>query len=130
VGKERPRAVVLDAGALIAFERGDERMRALVRLALQTRSPLLVPAGVVGQVIRDAARQVRLRALLNGATTTVPALDRPLAEAAGTLCGRAGTADVIDASVVLTARRAHAPVVTSDVGDLRRLDPSLRLERV
>ena len=117
-------------GALIAFERGDARVRALFREALRVGSPLVIPAGVVGQVLRDGARQVPLRALLNGATTAVPALDRELAEAAGTLCGRTGTSDVIDASVVLVARREGAPVVTSDVDDLRRLDPTLRLERV
>jgi hypothetical protein len=36
MGKARPRTIVLDAGALIAFERGDARMRALVREALKT----------------------------------------------------------------------------------------------
>jgi hypothetical protein len=82
-------------------------------------------------VFRDGSRQARLGALLNGAKTVVPALDRMLAEAAGRLCGRTGTSDVIDASVVLTARRAQdAVVITSDIGDLRRLDPTLRLERV
>ena len=60
----------------------------------------------------------------------MPPLTRALAEAAGALCGRAGTSDVIDASVVLVARRERAPVITSDVGDLRRLDPKLELERI
>jgi predicted nucleic acid-binding protein len=129
MGKERPQAVVLDAGALIAFERGDERMRAVVRSALRAESPLLVPAGVVAQVLRDGSRQPRLRALLNGPTTEVPVLDQRRAEAAGKLSGRTGTSDVIDASVVLTAKRAQAPVVTGDIGGLRRLDPALRLER-
>jgi len=105
-------------------------MRALVRHALRTQSPLLVPAGVIGQVFRDGSRQARLRALLNGATTAVPVLDQALAEAVGRLCGRTGTSDVIDASVILTARRTQAPVVTSDIDDLRRLDPTVRLERV
>jgi hypothetical protein len=68
--------------------------------------------------------------LLKGPTTKVPPLDQALAEAAGVLCGRAGTSDVIDASVVLTARREQAAVVTSDVEDLRRLDPTLRIERI
>ncbi len=126
----RPRAVVLDAGALIAFERGDARMRALVRDAMSTGVRLVIPAGVVGQVMRDRARQVPLRALLNGPTSVVVALDQPLAEAAGMLCARAGTSDVIDASVVLSARRERAPVVTSDAGDLARLDPSLDLHEV
>jgi hypothetical protein len=130
MGKASPGAVVLDAGALIAFESGDPRMRALCREALRTGTRLLVPAGVVGQVWRDPARQVPLRALLAGATTEVSSLDQVLAEAVGVLCGRTGTSDVVDASVVLTARRARAVVVTSDVGDLRRLDPHLALERI
>jgi hypothetical protein len=105
-------------------------MRALVREAIKTRTPLSIPAGVLGQVWRGAARQAPLRALVKGPTTVVPALDQVLAEAAGALCGRAGTSDVIDASVVLVARRVRALVVTSDVDDLSRLDPGLRLERI
>jgi hypothetical protein len=130
MGKASHGAVVLDAGALIAFEKGDPRMRALCREALRTRTRLVVPAGVVAQVWRDAARQVPLRALLGGPTTAVPALDQVLAEAAGVLCGRTRTSDIVDASLVLTARREHAVVVTSDVGDLRRLDPDLPVERI
>jgi hypothetical protein len=115
---------------LIAFERRDARLRALVRQALETRSRLIIPAGVLAQVHRNSAEQVPLRALANGPTTRVPPLDRPLAEASGVLCGRTGTSDVVDASVVLVARRERAVVVTSDVDDLRRLDPTLELARV
>jgi predicted nucleic acid-binding protein len=130
MGKTSPGAVVLDTGALIAFERGDARMRALCREALRTRARLVVPAAVVAQVWRDGARQVPLRALLAGSTTEVPPLDRVLAEATGILCGRAGTSDVVDASVVLTARRERAVVVSSDPDDLHRLDPTLVVERI
>lgn len=130
MGKAPAKAVVLDAGALIALERGDAHMRALCREALAEGAALVVPAGVVAQAYRDGTRQVLLRALLSAATTRVPPLDRALAEAAGTLCGRTGTADIVDASVVLIARRERAPVVTSDVRDLRRLDPTLRIARI
>jgi rRNA-processing protein FCF1 len=130
MGKARAQAVVLDAGALIAFERGNARMRALVREALKEGAPLLIPAGVLGQVWRGSGRQAPVRALVKGPTTLVPALDQVLAEAAGVLCGRAGTSDVVDASVVLVARRERAVVVTSDVDDLRRLDPGIPLERI
>lgn len=131
MGKARPpTAIVLDSGALIAFERGDARMRALVREALRTSTRLVIPAGVLGQVWRGSARQVPIHALVKGPTTSVPALDQVLAEAAGVLCGRAGTSDVVDASVALVARRERAVVVTSDVGDLRRLDPTLPLEPI
>jgi hypothetical protein len=130
MGKKAPVAVVLDAGALIAFERGDARMRALCREAVRTGARLIVPAGVVGQVVRDPRRQVALRAVLGGSPTEIPPLDRILAEAAGVLCGRAGTTDVIDASVALIARRERAVVVTSDPDDLRSLDPGIRIQRV
>jgi rRNA-processing protein FCF1 len=130
MGKARPQAVVLDTGALIAFERGNAHMRALVREALKTRARLVIPAGVLGQAWRGAARQAPLGALVKGPTTVVPPLDQVLAEAAGVLCGFAGTSDVIDASVVLVARRERAVVVTSDIDDLSRLDPGLALERI
>jgi hypothetical protein len=55
-----------------------------------------------------------VRALVNGPTTLVPAFDQVLAEAAGVLCGRARTSDVVDASVVLVARRERAVVVAYD----------------
>lgn len=130
MGKTSPAAIVLDAGALIAFERADPRMRALCREALRTGTKLVIPAGVLGQVWRDSARQVPLRALLTGETTSIPVLDQVMAQAAGILCGRSGTTDVIDATVALTARLEHAVVVTSDVDDIRRLDPTLAIERI
>ncbi len=130
MGKARSQTVVLDAGALIAFERADPKMRALCRLALKSAIRLVIPTGVVAQVWRDSARQVGLRALLYGPTTVVSPLDQPMAEASGVLCGCTRTSDVIDASVVLTARRERAVVVTSDVEDLRRLDGTLVLHRI
>jgi hypothetical protein len=130
VGQESAVSVVLDAGALIAFERGSPRVRALLEEALRTNAKLLVPAGVLGQVWRDSARQVVLRALLGSRVTEVVPLDRLLAEASGILCGKSATADVIDASVVLCALRARAVVITSDARDLKRLHPSLSIESV
>ncbi len=130
MGKARHQAIVLDAGALIAFERADPRMRALLREAARAKAKLVVPSGVVAQVFRNRARQVPLCALLDTESTTVPVLDRTLAEAAGSLCGRVGTRDVVDASVVLVAKRERAIIITSDVDDLRALDPSAVLERI
>jgi len=56
MGEKAPGTVVLDAGALIAFERADPRMRALLREALRRGTRLVIPAGVVGQVWRDGVR--------------------------------------------------------------------------
>jgi predicted nucleic acid-binding protein len=129
-GKAPPRPVVLDSGPLIAFERGDARMRALVREALDTGARVVIPAGVLAQVWRDPAKQVALGALSRAATTAVVPLDQVLAEAVGVLCGKRKTSDVVDASVVLTARRESAPIVTSDIDDLRHLDKGVELHRL
>jgi hypothetical protein len=119
--------LVLDAGALVAFERNERRVVALLARALERRLPLTVPAGVVGQVWRDGRRQVRLSRLLGSEAVTIEPLDDARARAAGQLCGVRGTRDVIDASVVLCARLRDQTVLTSDAADFRRLDPSLRV---
>lgn len=116
---------VLDAGALVGFERNDRRVVGIVARALHHGDALLVPAGVVGQVWRDGARQVRLIRLLGSPVCQVVALDDTAARAAGQRCGASGTSDVIDASVAALARQRALRVVTSDPDDLRRLDPGL-----
>jgi hypothetical protein len=122
--------LVLDSGALIAFERNDRTVVAIVARALERRITLVVPAGVVGQAWRDGARQARLSRLLGSEHVEIEPLDDARARAAGQLCGVAGTSDVIDASVVLSARRTGYGVLTADVDDLRQLDAKVRLVRV
>ena len=123
--------LTLDAGALIALERGDRAMALLVKRAREAKATLALPAGALGQAWRDGSRQVVLARLVSSsdAVELVP-LDARTARAAGQLCGVTRTSDVIDASVVLCARaRGHA-IATSDADDLRRLDPSARLIEV
>ena len=122
--------LTLDAGALIAFDRNERFVVAIVRRALEADAALVVPAGVVGQAWRDGRRQVRLARLLGSAAVTIEPLDDARARAAGQLCGVRRTNDVIDASVVLCARARGQAILTSDVEDLARLDPSVRLTRV
>jgi hypothetical protein len=86
---------------------------------------MIVPAGVLGQVWRGSPRQVPIARVVNAQETLVEALDDPTARVAGMLCGAAATSDVIDATVVIAARRHAAMVVTSDPDDLRRIDPGL-----
>jgi PIN domain nuclease of toxin-antitoxin system len=122
--------LTLDASALIAFERNERAVVAVVARARQHKVRLAAPAGVVGQVWRDGRRQVRLARLLGSDLVEVVPLDDERARAAGQLCGVAGTRDVIDASVLLCARERGQGVLTSDVDDLERLDSSLRYVRV
>jgi predicted nucleic acid-binding protein len=119
--------LTLDTGALIAFERNDRRVVALVAQALQHKLEVAVPAGVVAQVWRDGRRQARLARLLGADPVEVEALDDRRARRAGQLCGVRQTTDIVDASVVLCARERGHRIATSDVEDLRRLDSSVPL---
>jgi hypothetical protein len=121
---------VLDAGALIAFDKGSRPVVAMVARALELGLRLTVPAGVVGQAWRNGRKQARLAQLLGSALVEVLPLSDAQARAAGQLCGVTKTRDVIDASVVLCARERGVCVVTSDVSDLARLAPELELVRV
>ncbi len=122
-------AVVLDSGALIAFDRNDKRVRTLVELAHQYGRVLHAPAGVVAQVWRDGRRQARLARLLGSSVLNVRELDRTEAQTVGVICGQTRHDDIVDASVVVLARRLRARVITSDPDDLRSLDASIDLIR-
>jgi rRNA-processing protein FCF1 len=122
--------IVLDAGALIAFEKQSAKMRAIVREAASQRMSILIPAPVLARVWRKPAEQVLLRALAYSRFSQVIALDGALAEAVGTLCARTKTRDTTDACVAIIARQRNALVLTSDPEDLERLDPTLRIELV
>jgi hypothetical protein len=119
--------LTLDAGALIAFERNDRRVVALLARAIHHKLALVVPAGVVGQVWRDGRRQARLARLLAADEVDIEALDDRRAREAGQLCGIRGTADVVDAAVVAGARARGDRIMTSDPEDLERLDPRIEL---
>lgn len=117
--------VTLDAGGLIAVDRGDRSVIVLLARATELGARVTVPAGALAQAIRRPERQVRLVRLIRQPYADVIALDRVDATNVGRLLAATGTADVIDAHVVVCARRAGQHVMTSDAADLRRLDPQL-----
>ena len=121
------RGLTLDAGALIAFDRGDRFVVSLLARSLELELGIRVPSGALAQAWRDGRRQARLARLLGSVQVAVEALDDRRARAAGQLCGAAGTRDIVDASVVLCARTHGHSVATSDVADLKCLDPRIRL---
>jgi hypothetical protein len=108
--------LVLDAGALVAVERGS---RALVTRIKRERLVGRVPVthgGVVGQVWRGGSgRQAGLAQLLPH--IEIAWLDGDLGKRAGTLLREAGGSDVIDAAVVLLAGDDDL-ILTSDPDDL------------
>jgi hypothetical protein len=119
--------VTFDAGGLIALDRDDRRVVVLLARARETGARVTVPASALAQAIRRPERQARLSRLIRQPTTDVLDLGRTDATSVGRLLAASGTSDITDAHVVICARRADQPVITSDPGDLRHLDPALRL---
>ena len=119
--------VTFDAGGLIALDRKDRRVIALLARAAETKSPVTIPASSLAQAIRRPERQVRLARLIRQPTTTVRELDRVDATNIGRLLAASESADVVDAHVVICARRADQRVITSDPTGLHALDPGLEL---
>jgi len=119
--------VTLDAGGLIALDRDDRRVVVLLARARETGATITVPASALAQAIRRPERQVRLARLIRQPSTDVANLDRVDATHVGRLLAASGTSDIADAHVVVCARRASQPVVTSDPSDLRKLDSAVRL---
>jgi hypothetical protein len=120
---------VLDAGAFIALERRDRTMAQLVRRFVEAETPLVTSAGVVAQIWRGGGRrQIPVVFLLR--RSLVIDLTHLAARAIGRILGATGTADPIDAHVVLLARERGWPVLSSDSEDLLAIDPSLTVEPI
>jgi hypothetical protein len=112
-------AIVLDAGALVAVDRDDRAMIARLRAAEEHGLELRTNAMVVAQVWRDPrGRQVHLARLLQA--IDVRHVDHQAGRDAGILLGQAGTADPVDATVVLLAGPGDR-ILTSDPVDLTKL---------
>jgi hypothetical protein len=112
-------SLLYDAGALIAAEADKPHLWVVHRQALDEGRRILVPVPVLAQVWRGSARQVSLVRLLAGCD--IVDMTEPIGRAAGVLCGRAGTADVVDATVVVMAIKARAAILTADPRELERL---------
>lgn len=111
--------LVLDTGGLIAFDRGDRQVAALVEAARRRRDQVITSSGCVAQAWRGAgSRQALLSRLLRG--TTEVGLDRRMSRITGDLCGSTKATDVVDAHVALLVQDGDV-VLTSDGNDIRRL---------
>lgn len=109
-------SIILDAGALVAIERGDPRTWAILRRELAAGRAPLTHGGVIGQVWRGGkGRQARLASVLEG--IDVRGLDDDLGRRAGVLLAAARRSDVIDAALVLLADTGDE-IYTGDADDL------------
>jgi len=114
--------VTYDTGALIAAEQGDESVWQMHRRAVDSGKPPTVPAGVLAQAWRGGPQALLSRLL---GACRVEGLDEERARSAGVACALAGTSDIVDASVVVSAGARGDTVVTSDHDDLARLSEAL-----
>ncbi|MCL2849631.1 MAG: hypothetical protein FWE61_06265 [Micrococcales bacterium] len=119
--------VTLDAGPLIALDRHHRTVIVLLAAAERTAAPVVIPATALAQALRNPAGQARLMRLVRQPRTVMSQLDRADAANVGVLLAATGTSDIADAHVVVCARRAGHPIVTSDPDDLRALDPAATL---
>lgn len=119
--------ITLDAGGLIALDRGARQVVVLLARAAERGAQVTIPGTALAQAIRQPERQARLARLIRQPTITVAPLDRVDATSVGRLLAASGTSDIVDAHVVICARRTGQKVVTSDPDDLVRLDPALEV---
>ncbi|MDN5744911.1 MAG: hypothetical protein L0H31_07290 [Nocardioidaceae bacterium] len=117
--------LTLDAGALIAVERGDRRVRQLIEYALSDGRAVHVVPGVLAQAWRGGPRQAKLAAMLSREGIALKSLGPDTAKLLGAVIGATGHADVTDVHVAVDARQNRHIVMTSDPDDIRAVDPSL-----
>lgn len=110
--------LVLDSGALIAGERGDRRFWTAFKDVQLRGTTIVIPSLVIAQVWRDPSQAIVARLVK---ASEVVAMDLAVARDVGRLCAASGTADIVDAMVVVVAHRLDADVATSDTKDIRVL---------
>ncbi|MYH95349.1 MAG: type II toxin-antitoxin system VapC family toxin [Acidimicrobiia bacterium] len=108
-------SVLLDAGALIALERGDRLIGRRIHSTRQSGILLKTHGGVIAQVWRGGRDQARLARALR-MVETFP-LNDELGRKAGVLLARSGLSDAIDAALVAMAEHGDE-IITSDPDDL------------
>jgi predicted nucleic acid-binding protein len=111
--------LTLDAGALIAYERADERIREILTVAYRRGLVPTVPAIALAEVWRGDAKDARVARLLNACT--IENADEQLARAAGRLRRATPGSSAIDACIAVGVQRRRDAIATSDPGDMRRL---------
>jgi hypothetical protein len=111
-------ALVLDAGGLIAVDRNDRAVGAMLRVAQQQRIPVRTSAAVVAQGWRDGPRQANLARVLAGVDAAP--LESLAGRQVGEVLARSRTADVVDGHLGLIVLPEDT-VLTSDPDDIRRI---------
>ena len=110
--------LVLDAGGLIAVERLDRTVGAMLRVAQQERIPVRTSAAVVAQVWRSGSLQANLARVLAGVDAAT--LDGATGRSVGEILALSKTADVVDGHLGLIVQSGDT-VLTSDAEDIKKI---------
>ena len=113
--------MILDAGILIGFDRGDDLAAKAVAALDRYGGSLRTSAPVVAQVWRAGRTQARLARLLQ-IVEVHPFVD---GRRVGSMLAAAGTSDVVDAHLVLLAAQLGDAVLAGDPDDLQPLADTL-----
>lgn len=111
--------LTLDAGALIAYERGDARILQVLRVAFNGGVTPTIPAVVLAEVWRGDRKDARVAWLMKACT--VEPLDEQRARSAGKLRRSTAGAGAVDACVAVGVRERGDAIATSDPDDMCRL---------
>ncbi len=111
-------SLVLDAGALIAYERGSKTVQAFLERAYRHSEDVRTTTAVVAQTWHGDPKQARLAVLLRGVKERD--LTGEQARLVGRLLRQNGTTDVVDGTIVDIANDGDE-ILTSDPGDIRAL---------
>jgi hypothetical protein len=114
---------VLDAGALIAIDRHDRAVGAMLRVLQRDGIPVHTSAAAVAQVWRNGGRQANLARVLPG--VDIHAMGEG-AKKVGELIRTSASTDIVDAHVTLLVPE-NGSILTSDDADIKAL---LRARRV
>ena len=112
-------SLTLDAGALIAYERGGQRIREILTVAYARGLVPTIPAIALAEVWRGDAKDARIAGLLKACS--IEAVDERLAREAGRLRRATSGAGTVDACIAVGVSKRRDAIATSDTGDMRRL---------
>ncbi len=113
--------VALDSGAVIGLARGDEHVRAHLRVWMNNDANFIIPAPVLAEVLRGTSRDAAVHRVLSASGADIVPLSPQAARKAGELLGRTQGEGgrTLDALIVAVARECLATdIVTSDPHDI------------
>jgi hypothetical protein len=110
--------LVLDAGGLIAIDRLDRKVGAILRVAQREKMSVRTSAAVVAQVWRSGSLQANLARVLAGIEAA--SLDGITGRSIGEVLALSSTADVVDGHLGIIVRSGDT-VLTSDPKDIKKI---------